>query len=219
MTTCQNVLFDLDGTLLDTGASIIACHLYTLQIMGVAQPPLESMKQYIGPPLIENFINLVGAARAQEAVEIYRHHYNDEGGMYDAAPYQDIAEVLAALKKAGLKLLVATSKAQTLAQTLVAHFGLADTLDGVYGATLDSSRSSKADIVALAMRTHKLAAAETIMIGDRFHDVEGAKTNNIPCIGVLWGYGSEEELRQAGAIQIAKEPRDLLPLILKCSEL
>jgi len=210
------ILFDLDGTLCETGDSIIKSYLFALEKMGVTPPPFDSMKKFVGPPLVENFKELVGSARVDEAVKIYRHHYFDEGGMYEAKPYDGIAETLAHLKKAGKGLFVATAKAKYIGDKLIEHFGFTDLFTALYGILPELSMHKKADIIALAMKEHNLSPARTIMIGDRNQDVKGANANNIGCVGVLWGYGSEAELREAGAVALVKHPQDLLAMILNC---
>lgn len=209
------ILFDLDGTLTDPGLGITNSILYALDKMSFPKPPRENLYPFIGPPLTESFQKYCGmtAAQAEEALRLYREYFSVTG-LFENSVYDGIPEMLASLRKAELRLCLATSKPEIYARRIVERFDLAPYLDFVGGATLSGERNAKADVIAYVLNETGTAADQTIMVGDRRHDVEGAAVHRIPAIGVLWGYGDETELRTAGAAQIASDPGELARLIL-----
>ncbi|MBE6561901.1 MAG: HAD family hydrolase [Ruminococcaceae bacterium] len=209
------ILFDLDGTLTDPGLGITNSILYALGKMGFPKPPRENLYPFIGPPLTESFQKYCGmtAAQAEEALRLYREYFSVTG-LFENSVYDGIPEMLASLRNAELRLCLATSKPEIYARRIVERFDLAPYLDFVGGATLSGERNAKADVIAYVLNETGTAADQTIMVGDRRHDVEGAAVHRIPAIGVLWGYGDETELRTAGAAQIASDPGELARLIL-----
>ena len=209
------ILFDLDGTLTDPGLGITNSILYALGKMGFPKPPRENLYPFIGPPLTESFQKYCGmtAAQAEEALRLYREYFSVTG-LFENSVYDGIPEMLASLRNAELRLCLATSKPEVYARRIVERFDLVPYLDFVGGATLSGERNAKADVIAYVLNETGTAADQTIMVGDRRHDVEGAAVHRIPAIGVLWGYGDETELRTAGAAQIASDPGELARLIL-----
>lgn len=209
------VLFDLDGTLTDPGLGITNSILYALDKMGFPKPPREDLYPFIGPPLTESFQKYCGmtAEQAEEALRVYREYFSVTG-LFENSVYDGIPEMLDSLRKAGLRLCLATSKPEVYARRIVERFDLARCLDFVGGATLTGERNAKADVIAYVLAETGTPAGQTVMVGDRRHDAEGAAAHGIPCIGVLWGYGDETELRAAGAAQIASDPGELARLIL-----
>jgi len=209
------ILFDLDGTLTDPGLGITNSILYALGKMGFPKPPRENLYPFIGPPLTESFQKYCGmtAAQAEEALRLYREYFSVTG-LFENSVYDGIPEMLASLRNAELRLCLATSKPEIYARRIVERFDLAPYLDFVGGATLSGERNAKADVIAYVLNETGTAADQTIMVGDRRHDVEGAAVHRSPAIGVLWGYGDETELRTAGAAQIASDPGELARLIL-----
>jgi len=209
------ILFDLDGTLTDPGLGITNSILYALGKMGFPKPPRENLYPFIGPPLTESFQKYCGmtAAQAEEALRLYREYFSVTG-LFENSVYDGIPEMLASLRNAELRLCLATSKPEIYARRIVERFDLAPYLDFVGGATLSGERNAKADVIAYVLNETGTAADQTIMVGDRRHDVEGAAVHRLPAIGVLWGYGDETELRTAGAAQIASDPGELARLIL-----
>lgn len=198
----KTILFDLDGTLTDSGEGIINCAILALKHFGLPIPSRQTLRVFVGPPLHETFIRFgVPADRAEEAVEVYRSRYIPIG-KFENTPYPGIRELLEKLKADGHKLYVATSKPEQMSIDILEHFDLAKYFDRICGASLDTSRTDKAAVIAyLQELTEK--SEHTIMVGDTKFDVIGAKKHGIPTVGVSWGYGSVAELTEAGAVEIA----------------
>ena len=206
------ILFDLDGTLTDSGEGIINCAALGLEHFGIPVPSREEMRVFVGPPLDETFIKFgVPAEKAQEAIAVYRSRYLTVG-KFENFPYPGIEEMLQRLKAEGHKLYVATSKPESLSVEILEKFGLAQYFDQICGATFDGSRSHKADVIAylLAQMEHQ---GETVMVGDTHYDIIGAKAHGIPAIGVSWGYGEVAAMEQAGAMAIADTMEELYRLL------
>lgn len=198
----KTILFDLDGTLTDSGEGIINCAILALEHFDLPIPSRETLRVFVGPPLHETFIRFgVPADKAEEAVEIYRSRYIPIG-KFENTPYPGIRELLEKLKADGHKLYVATSKPEQMSIDILEHFDLAKYFDRICGASLDTSRTEKAAVIAyLQELTGK--SEHTMMVGDTKFDVIGAKKHGIPTIGVSWGYGAVAELEEAGAVDIA----------------
>lgn len=210
--TKKAILFDLDGTLTDSGEGIINCAIMTLEHYGCPVPSREEMRVFVGPPLHESFINHgIPADKAEEAIEIYRSRYIPIGA-YENTPYPGIRELLEALKAAGHKLYVATSKPEATSVKILEHFDLAKYFDQICGATMDISRSSKEAVIGYLLEQNG-RADNMIMVGDTKFDILGAKEHGIPAIGVSWGYGKVEDMVSAGAAAIAYSMEELLELL------
>ena len=208
----KTILFDLDGTLTDSGEGIINCAALGLEYFGLPVPDRETMRIFVGPPLHETYVNFgVPADQADKAVEVYRSRYNTIG-KFENAPYPGIHELLQTLKNHGHKLLVATSKPEGLSVEIMEKFELAQFFDRICGASLDRSRSSKEDVIAYLLELNG-TADNMVMVGDTTFDVLGAAHHGIPTIGVSWGYGSVEDMQKAGAKAIAYSMDELLRLI------
>ncbi|MCU0283460.1 MAG: HAD hydrolase-like protein [Candidatus Nanopelagicales bacterium] len=212
-TRADPVLFDLDGTLTASGPGILASVRHALAVLGEPEPDGASLARFIGPPLLESFVAECGLdePRAWEAVLAYRGHY-EVVGQYLNAVYPGIPEVLDALRADGRRLVVATSKAEPYARSILAHFDLLDRFDAVVGSLLDGGRTAKAEVIAEALR--RCGGPAPVMVGDRHHDVTGAGAHALPAIGALWGYGSADELWAAGAAVVLADPLDLIPVLL-----
>lgn len=213
--TYQQILFDLDGTITDSAEGIYNSIRFALLEMG--RPPLEAfeLKKFIGPPLIHSFQQYCGmsAAESEQAVQYYREYYR-EHGIYENRLYDGIELVLRQLKKADKMLYIATSKPEPFAKQIVTYFSLDQYFQGVYGATLDGTRSKKGAVIRYALEEAKITdVSQTLMIGDRSHDIVGAKENELDSTGVLYGFGSESELAEAGADYIVEQPLELLSII------
>lgn len=210
----KDILFDLDGTLTDSQEGITNCLAYALEKSG--HPPLSKAEllRYVGPPLWDTLTSLVGAAQVRAAYDAYIDRFQTQGkGIAENAVYPGIPETLAALGRAGKRLFVATSKPETTARQILDAFHLSPFFTGIHGALWDGVRREKSAVIAYVCETHALTPATTIMIGDRSHDIEGATENALRAVGVLWGYGSQEELEKAGAFALARTPQDLIPLL------
>ena len=207
------ILFDLDGTLTDSGEGIINCVIYALERFGLPVPSREALRYFVGPPLHESFIKQgVPADRAEEAVAIYRERYVPVG-MFENTPYPGVRELLEKLKAEGHTLYVASSKPEWMCVEILKHFDLAKYFEKICGATMDTSRTNKEAVIEYLIRENG-RSDNMLMVGDTRFDVTGAKAHGIPCIGVSWGYGSVAELRNAGAAAIAESMEALQELLL-----
>ena len=205
----KNILFDLDGTLTDSGKGILNSASYAFRQLGLPLPPQQELKKMIGPPLSQSFAFLgVPTDQVEEAVRLYRDWYNNHGGKYENEVYPGIEKLLLKLQKNGCKLYVATSKPEVVARDILAKFKLDSYFEYIAGATFDHSRESKTDVLRYLL---KLIGEnkDTVMIGDTHYDVIGAKEVGLPCIGVSWGYGTVESMQAAGVFKIADSPEDL----------
>ena len=209
------VLFDLDGTLIDSSAGIFASMAHAFTRMGAAIPPPERLRSYIGPPLRQSFPEVVGADldRVEQTVAYYRERY-DTLGWAEHVVYPGIPEVIAMLAAAGRQMAIVTTKIQTQAQKIIDHLPFGRHFHRVYGPDGDGRHSEKAEMIANALADFAADAAQATMIGDRHFDIEGALANGVTAIGAGWGFGSEDELREAGAHAIARTPAELQALLL-----
>ena len=205
----KTILFDLDGTLTDSGEGIINCVIYALERFGLPIPSRESLRFFVGPPLHESFIKQgVPADRAEEAVAVYRERYVPTG-MFENTPYPGVPELLETLKTEGHTLYVASSKPEWMCVEILKHFELDNYFSMICGATMDTSRTNKEAVIEYLIRENG-RADNMVMVGDTKFDVIGARAHGIPCIGVSWGYGSAEEMQAAGAASIADTMTELL---------
>lgn len=208
----KTVLFDLDGTLTDSGEGIINSAIVALEHFELPIPSREEMRTFVGPPLHESFVRHgVPAEKAEEAIRVYRSRYIPIG-MFENTPYPGIRELLETLKAEGYTLYVATSKPEEMSVTILKRFELAQYFDRICGASVDTSRSTKDAVIAYLLEQSG-KKEDMIMVGDTKYDILGAKVHGIPAIGVSWGYGSVEEMAEAGAVGIADTMQELLDLI------
>jgi phosphoglycolate phosphatase len=212
------VLFDLDGTLTDSGLGVGNGVLYALAQMGFPKPSDDELKKYLGPPLWNSFSDYAGMDESQtiEAVRLYREYYN-ETGAYENSVYPGIPELLARLVTDGKRLAVATSKVDYAAVNILQHFNMDQFFDVIAGSDETGElRGTKALVIEHALSELRMCDGTSIvMIGDREHDILGAKEHGIPGIGVLYGYGDRAELESAGAVEIASEVSDLATALLR----
>jgi phosphoglycolate phosphatase len=208
--TTETIFFDLDGTLTDPKSGITRSIQYALQKLDLPVPSQDELTWCIGPPLRDSFVTLLGGdSQADLAVTLYRERFGDVG-LYENAVYPDIEHILTTLKQSHGRLFVATSKARIFAVRIIEHFGLGGYFEHVFGAELDGTRAHKTDLLAYALETTGVKASQALMIGDRSHDMIGARNNGMGALGVLYGYGSEKELIEAGAMRVCATPRGLL---------
>lgn len=209
----MNILLDLDGTLTDPAEGITRCIQYALERLDRPVPATESLLGCIGPPLHTSFVELLDGDEplAHRAVALYRERFG-EIGLYENAPYPGIQEVLDALNAQGARLFVATSKPTIYASRIIGHFGLEGPLEAVFGSELEGTRTDKAQLLRYIVDRVGLRPEETTMIGDREHDMIGARANRVLPVGVTGGYGSRDELSRAGAIRLLDEPMELVHL-------
>lgn len=204
----NTIFFDLDGTLTDPKPGITGSIQFALQKLGRPVPAQDELTWCIGPPLRDSLVRLVGEESADRGVALYRERFGDVG-LYENSLYPGIEATLAALKPRA-RLFVATSKAHVYADRIVDHFGLRPYFDRVFGAELDGTRVHKHDLLAFAIEQTATDPTRAIMIGDRSHDIVGARKNSMDGIGVLYGYGSRTELVEAGAVHLCATPQAIL---------
>lgn len=206
----NTVFFDLDGTLSNSFEGISGGILYALERLNVPAPPRDSLKSFLGPPLLDEFKRRfdMDDDTSREAVRLYREYYPQKG-IYEQYPIEGAEELLKTLRRQGIKVCLATSKPQQYAEKVLKIFGFEDYFDGVVGATFDGSISAKADVIALALRKTGALPENSLMVGDRFYDVEGAHACGVRCVGVLCGFGSRAEFEDCGADFIAEKLLDV----------
>jgi len=205
-----HLFFDLDGTLTDPRDGITRCIQHALHALGERCPPLEDLVRFIGPPLTETFGELLSdpdPERVSEAVRAYRARFSSLG-LYENRVIDGIPEMLEALADAGRSLYVVTSKPEPFARRIVEHFELSGRLRAVHGSLLDGRRVRKHDLIDHVLRVEGVRADEAVMIGDREHDVLGARRAGVASLAVTWGFGSREELAAAGPDGIVESPRE-----------
>ena len=208
------ILFDLDGTLTDSGEGIINCALLALEHFGLPLPSREEMRVFVGPPLQDTFVKYgVPADKTDEAIQVYRSRYIPIG-KFENHPYPGIPDLLQTLVSQGHRLYVATSKPEFMSVEILEHFDLAKYFTRICGASYDQSRSTKEDVIAYLLRETG-EAGSMIMVGDTKFDVLGAKTHGIPAIGVSWGYGQVADMVAAGAVDIANSTQELMEILNK----
>ena len=208
------IFFDLDGTLTDSGEGIMNCAALGLRHFGLPVPAREEMRVFVGPPLDQTFIQFgVPESKTDEAIEVFRSRYRTIG-KYENFPYPGIREALQTLKEQGHRLFVATSKPEVLANEVLEHFGLSGFFERIAGATLDGSRSHKADVITYLLGLTG-DVGQTLMVGDTAYDVVGAAQHGIPTIGVSWGYGKVADMEKAGAIAIAHTMDEMVEFLNK----
>ena len=208
------IFFDLDGTLTDPKPGITRSIRYALQKLDhPAIPSEDELTWCIGPPLRASFVRLLGAeTSADHAVSLYRERFSDVG-LFENAIYEGIDDVLTALGNSGHRLFVATSKPHVFADRIIDHFGLRHHFERVFGSELDGTRVDKGDLLEYALNEAAVDPSRTLMIGDRSHDMVGARNNGMKAIGVLYGYGSKDELIGAGASHVCATPAAILGCI------
>jgi phosphoglycolate phosphatase len=208
----MNLFFDLDGTLTDPFEGITKCIVHALVKLGRPAPCQESLRWCIGPPLKNSLATLLASdddQLAEKALAIYRERFGLVG-LFENEVYKDIPDVLGVLKEMGHSLYVATSKPTVYAERIVNHFGLRGYFKGIYGSELDGTRTDKTSLISHILQRESIASSETFMIGDRKHDMIAAKVNEVFGLGVLWGYGTREELEASGAYLCITQPRELV---------
>lgn len=206
-----DIFFDLDGTLTDPGIGITRCIQHALVSLGRPAPDLELLRPCVGPPLHSSFAELLETQdppMIAEAIRLYRERYAPVG-MFENRVYEDVPAGLETLLQAGHRLWVVTSKPHVFARQIVEHFGIAGYFESVYGSELSGENVDKADLIRHVLEQESLAPEHVWMIGDRRHDIEGARQNGVDAIGVLWGYGSREELLAAGPRRVVGSMTEL----------
>lgn len=207
----MNLLFDLDGTLTNPFQGITTCIAHALEKMGSASPPRAELGWCIGPPLRSSFAKLLATddpERIENALAFYRERFGAVG-LFENKVYDGIPESLEALQALGHRLYLATSKPGLYAERIMDHFGLSRYFTRIYGAEMDGTRNDKTDLISYLLERESIAVDETAMIGDRKYDMIGAKANGVCGFGVLWGYGTRDELESSGASAFIQNPCNL----------
>lgn len=210
--SARSILFDLDGTLTDSGEGIINCASLALEHFGITPPDRETMRQFVGPPLVDSFVKFgIPAENAEEAVEIYRSRYIPIG-KYENTPYPGVYGLLEKLRSQGHKLYVATSKPEGMSVDILEHFDMAKYFTLICGASMDTSRNTKDAVIGYLLEQTG-DTGDVIMVGDTAFDVLGAKKHGISTIGVAWGYGKVADIESAGAVAIAYSMDELFEML------
>lgn len=207
------ILFDLDGTLTESGEGIMRSAQYALEKIGKPEPELNNLRVFVGPPLIEQFMEYaqIDRATAETAVEYYRERYSVTG-IFENALYPGIEEMLSKLKEMGYTLAIASSKPEFYVRQIMDHFGVAQYFAEMGGSEMDGRRTDKAEVIEevlcrMDMGEHR---EQVIMIGDKEHDVYGARKAGLECISVSYGYGTKEELTQAAPLKIVNSAEEIV---------
>ena len=208
----MNVFLDLDGTLVNPREGITRCIAYALEQLGITPPPPVALEDCIGPPLQESLAGLVGHVcrdHGAKALRLYRSRYNTKG-IHEQFVYPGVTELLAGIQARGWCAYLVTSKPASYAERIIDHFGLRPWFAGLHGSRLDGALTNKGELIAWVLQREATKPGETIMVGDRQHDIEGAHSNGLAAIGVTYGFGSREELRQAGVDYLCDAPDAIL---------
>jgi len=207
-----NILFDLDGTLTDPKEGITKCIQEALSKLGRPVPSSDELEWCIGPGLYGSFAKLLDCLDPkliQQAIDLYRVRFTQKG-IFENYVYPDIIDALDKLKKLSLRLFIVTSKPTVFAKQIVVNHHLDEFFDNIYGSELDGEKSDKGELISFVLRAESLTDNQTLMVGDREHDIIGAKNNGIYAGGVLYGYGTKKELTQAGADYLFAKPMDIV---------
>jgi phosphoglycolate phosphatase len=216
MIATRSVILDLDGTLIDSQPGILASCLAALRALGHEPDETLDIRRTIGPPLEDMMRVLLqpyGDDRIGEAMTAYRKHYG-ESGIFGNEPYPGIGSSLEEIKQAGLRIYLATSKREIFATRILQHLGFATYFDGIHGSGPDGGLEHKAELLAHILSQHDLLPSHSLMVGDRRYDISGAHAVGMRGLGVLWGYGTQDELEAAGADQLVELTADLPRTVL-----
>lgn len=212
----KNVLFDLDGTITDSSPGIINAYKYSLNKLGLIETNVSIIRSYIGSPLRVYYTerHKLNPGESETAVKFFREHYNDIG-IYENNVYPGLYELIAELKNRGCCLFIATSKPEKFALTVLGHFHLDKFFSYVKGSDMSPDNKSKSVIIKHVMETNRLKRNDCIMVGDRYHDIRGAKENFISSAAVTYGYGTVEELEAENPDYISSSAEELRSVLLK----
>lgn len=212
MLNINTVLFDLDGTITDSAMGIFNCIEYSLSQFGI-KGDRETFYKYLGPSLRRTFADFVSSDKIEDAIALYRVRYSEKG-LYECEVYHGVEQMLVALRSHGFRIALATSKPEHYAVKILQHFKLDHLFDFVGGAAMDASRDTKASVIQYVLSQDIMRNAVPVMVGDRMYDINGATQCNIPAVGVLYGYGSLEELQNANAVFVAEDIKQLCDYLI-----
>lgn len=209
----QAILFDLDGTLTQSGEGITRSVQYALEKLGKPEPDRKKLEVFVGPPLLQQFMKYaeLDEETAAKAVEYYRERYSTVG-IYENKLYPGVEELLKQLKSRGYILAVASSKPEYFVRKVLEHFGLTGYFQEIAGSEMNGSRTSKAEVIQEVLERLHMSRRrkEVIMVGDKEHDILGARQAGLDCVAVSYGYGTEEELEKAAPLKTVASTRELL---------
>lgn len=206
-----SVLLDLDGTLIDSHPGILASYIAALRALGHEPDETLDIRGSIGPPLedaMRSVLQGFGDDRVGEAIAAYREHYGEEGYL-GSVPYPGIGDCLEEMKRRDVRLYLATSKREDFARAILDHLAFSPYFDGIYGSVPSGERDHKPELLAHILSRHNISPARSLMVGDRRYDISGAHSVGMRGLGVLWGFGTRDELETAGADQLVAAPADL----------
>lgn len=209
------ILFDLDGTLTNPEIGITNCVMYALKKFGIKVEDRKELHPFIGPPIQYSFQHFYGFSKedSKQAVVYFRERFSAIG-LYENEVFEGVEELLKNLKKQGKKIILATCKLEEYAIAILKYFHIYEYFDFIAGSTVDGSRGEKEEVISYALKMNNIKdKSKVIMVGDRKYDIIGAKKNDLDSIGVLFGFGDYEELRDAGATYIAKSVSDILKYV------
>jgi phosphoglycolate phosphatase len=214
----KNILFDLDGTLTDPKEGITGCIRYALERLSQPCPSTDELASFIGPPLRETFASICipvdDETLVERAVSLFRERFSTIG-LYENQVYEGVPEMLSKLRPLSYRLFVATSKPEIYARKILDHFSLASHFVEIHGNELNGRLDDKADLLTELIERHALIPSETVMVGDRQHDIIAAKRNGLLSLGVTYGYGPREELQEAGADLLCDSPAEVVECVGK----
>lgn len=216
MKEIRNVLFDLDGTIIDPKEGIINSIIFALDKMGIQETNHSELISFIGPPLIHSFSNRyqLSDKDAKKIVDFYREYYSTKG-IYQNTLYPDALKSIASLNKERYRLFIATSKPTIFAEKIISYLNLTNFFEGIIGSNLNNTRTDKTELISFALDKYILKKEHTVMVGDRMFDITGAKNNSIISIGVTFGYGSFYELQHAKPEFLVNNYPELLSLLIR----
>lgn len=215
MNNIKHILFDLDGTLTDSKEGITKSVQHALIRLKITPPSSDDLEWTIGPPLTDAFARLLNTKNQtviQQAVSIYRERY-EKFCAIENKPYEGIHQTLNTLKDLGYQIFLATSKPHVYAGKILEHFNLRNYFTEIHGSELDGTRDYKTELIHYILNRHQLQQSETIMIGDRFYDIEGAKNNALKSIGVTYGYGSLDELKTSNPDALCHHHQEIINIL------
>lgn len=210
-TPAPAILLDLDGTVIDSQPGILSSCRAALRVLGHVPQPMHDMSAVIGPPMDDVMRFLLapyGDDRVTEAVAAYRADYGSSG-LFESVPYHGICDALKEMRQAGAQLYLATSKRTIFARRILDHLELATFFDGIYGSEPGGALDHKPELISHVLSHHALTPSSCVMVGDRHYDISGAHANRMQALGILWGYGTRDELEVAGADELVAEPASL----------
>ena len=211
------VFFDLDGTLTDSSPGIVRSIQYALTSLGRQKRGVHELEGFIGAPLKEVFATLLKTDDEElplKALQLYRERYSRKG-LFECTAYMGVPEMLSAIGNDGMTLYVVTAKPRIFAERVISHLGLGEHFSRIFGSELDGTHSAKSDLIRYVLEQTRLSPEKVLMVGDRHHDIKGARANGLCSAAVLWGYGSRKELSACKPDMIVEKPKALAEVLTR----